>query len=95
MPTVVNKDGLGPGPEPHYDVSRRLSLNSFVITPSDTAELPVAISRINCGGAGTVSLVDVFGEVVSFTVVAGQTLEHVTKKVMATGTSATPLTGMV
>lgn len=95
MATVVNKDGLGPGPESHMDVSRRLSSNSFVITPSDTAELPVAISKINCGGAGTITLVDIFGELVAFTVVAGQTLEHVTKKVMATGTSATPLTGMV
>lgn len=61
------------------------------VTPSDT--LGNSFSRLYCGSAGTVRIVDNEGNTSDWTVQAGTYIEQATTKVMQTGTS--PLTGIV
>ena len=63
------------------------------ITPSDTVNLKVPMA-IRCGSAGNVALVNSFDVVLVYTVVAGETLKVLAKRINATGTTATGLIGM-
>lgn len=57
------------------------------VTPSDTAT--VNFSRLYCGAAGTVRVVDMEGNTSDWTVQAGTYIEQGVTKVMLTGTSPT------
>lgn len=62
--------------------------NQKTIVPSDTVNMPTPCILV-AQTAGTVSLVSYNDQVVSWTVVAGQTIPVVAKRVNATGTTAT------
>lgn len=72
-----------------------VSKKSFAITPSDTVNFTRYPREIECGGAGTVAVVDFDDVVTSYTVVAGQSIPQICKRVNATGTTATGLVGQV
>jgi len=93
MAIVPNKDGIG-GSDPRLATPRG-SQNSFVITPSDSVDFVIEPREIVCGGAGNVAVVKNDGSVTNYTVVAGQTIVQVCRRVNATGTTATPLVGTV
>jgi hypothetical protein len=69
---------------------------AFAITPSDAAELTETARAIYVGGAGTIALVTKDGTTVSFVgLSAGTVLPVSTVRVLATGTTATSLVGLV
>lgn len=74
--------------------SLRPSLNSpasnhFSITPSDSVDMALKPRAIYANTGGTAALVDGAGVVVTYDVVAGQTLAFRPVRVNATGTTAT------
>lgn len=69
---------------------------SFVITPSDTVDLPVAIRQITIGTAGgTLRWQDSRGAVEDTGPLPVGTYLMAAHRIMATGTTATGLTGWV
>lgn len=60
----------------------------YVITPSDTADLPVRPRAIFVQGAGVAVLQDKGGQVVSYDLAAGAILSIRPVRVLATGTTA-------
>lgn len=69
--------------------------DGFAITPNDGADLATETRQIVIGGAGTLTVIMKSGASVLFTCIAGQTLNIKATRVMATGTSATGLVGLV
>ena len=68
----------------------------FAITPDDNNDLAVRPRAIRVGIAGTITVVgDSRGSGVSFTVAAGEILPLRPLRVMATGTSAGEIRGLV
>lgn len=49
---------------------------------------------IFCGSAGTISAVDTYGTAITYTVLAGDILPVLCKRVNATGTTVTPVIGL-
>lgn len=98
MAIVANKGMIGQQPDKvTAKKATRVAKESFVITPSDTVNFAATRypREIECGGAGTVAVVDVNNVVTSYTVVAGQSIPQMAKRVNATGTTATPLVGVL
>lgn len=96
MAIVANKGIIGAkADKPLGRKSTIGSRKSFAITPSDTVNLSRYPREIICGGAGTVAVVDVDDVVTSYSVVAGQSIPQIAKRINATGTTATPLVGQV
>ena len=66
----------------------------FAITPSDSADLPKPAIGLNAGGAGTIKVNMVNGDIgVTWTIAAGGVLPVAVTKVYATGTTATSIVG--
>lgn len=65
----------------------------IAITKSDVTVYNPPLLSVYCGAAGTVTIADLDGTLVQYTVVAGSTIPVMATKVMSTGTSLT--TGMV
>jgi hypothetical protein len=71
----------------------RYARSAFAIIPSDTADLPaMTTAGINVGVAGTITLTTEDGATVQVTAVVGL-LPIIARRVFATGTAATSLTG--
>lgn len=66
--------------------------NHFAITPSDSATFAECL--IYAGSDGTIALADDNGRVLTYTVKAGAILPIICSKVMATGTTVTPVYGL-
>ena len=66
------------------------------ITPSDSTDLPLGVSRlIRCGGGGDLSVVDLTGETVVIpSVLAGEPLPIEVTRINQTGTTATLITAL-
>ncbi len=75
--------------------NRMTSRESFTVVPSDTANFARIAREIQCGGAGTVAVVKVDDTVQSFTVVAGESIHQLCKRINSTGTTATLMVGIV
>ena len=70
--------------------------HAFAITPHDTAPLPEPTRALYVGGAGSVTVVLLSGEEVSFANVAASSLLPIrVSDVLATGTTASLLVGLV
>jgi hypothetical protein len=70
--------------------------NAFAIAPSDTLELAETTRGLYIGGSGTVALVTKDGGTVTFAgLSAGTVLPVSAARVLATGTTATNLVGLV
>ena len=67
----------------------------FAITPSNTVNFTDRARCIYCGGDGNVVVVDADGVVVTWPVLKGAYILVESVRVNATGTSATPLIGLV
>jgi hypothetical protein len=68
----------------------------YAITPNDSTDLATPIRSIYVGGAGNLAVKNVAGTTITFTgLVVGQILPIATSRVMATGTTATLLIGLV
>ena len=65
--------------------------NAIAVTPSDTADLPIASKRLWVGGAGTVKVNTVGGSTLTYTSPAGAYINVRASRVYATGTSATSI----
>jgi hypothetical protein len=69
--------------------------HAFAIVPSDTVDFSYATKGIYVGGPGTISVVTINGETVTFSAVpAGIILPIRAKRVNVAGTSATNLVGL-
>lgn len=88
MATVQNRADIGP-------LDKGLDANSFLITPSDTVNLPVPIDALECTVGGTVTAIMPLGNSVTYTLADGATqFMNSAIRVMSTGTTATGLTGI-
>lgn len=66
------------------------------ITPNDSADLAKRYKYILCGGAaGSVEVHDINGNAVTLYVNAGDVLRFRPRRILATGTTATGLVGVV
>lgn len=68
------------------------------ITPSDSADLPVAARSIRCdptGASGTLRITTMAGELRNTPIAAGEVLLVAVKRVHSTGTAATLLEAMI
>lgn len=89
MATVRNKA------DPSDPVDISYDDDQFIVAPSDTVRLRVPIQAVNVAIAGVVTIKNSKGENVPFQCIAGQnTLVGETWWVMATGTTATGITGI-
>ncbi len=71
------------------------AVGAVSITPNDSTDLTVTTRGIFVGGAGNISLVSADGNTVTFaSCAAGSILPIVTKRVMATDTTATALVAL-
>ena len=69
---------------------------SLTITPNDSVDLPERARSIWVGGAGSVSIVDPYGNTAVYVGVdGGQVILAEVDRVNATGTSATSLIAMI
>ena len=67
----------------------------WLVTPSDTAALRYVTRAIRVGGAGDLAVQDESGEVVTIpSVLAGETLAVVARKIYSTNTTATLIMGL-
>lgn len=72
------------------------AVDGFAITPNDGANLPDTARAIYVGGTGDVTLITPRGTSLLFKAVpTGQYIFAYTNKVMATGTTATNLVGLL
>lgn len=73
-----------------------LDANMFPITPSDTVNLIVPVDSINVGGlGGNIVMLMPIGNVVSIAVAANSSVQVPQPvRILATGTTATPLVGI-
>ena len=71
------------------------AVGAFMVTPSDSTDLPQVTRAIYCGGTGDISVVMRSGETVTFSAVqAGTVLPIEAVRVRATGTTASNLVGL-
>lgn len=66
----------------------------FPITPNDNVDLPIATREIIIATGGALAVQKLSGDAVTLTLPAGR-FALVVKRVLATGTTATGLTGVV
>ena len=92
----LSGDGVVP------DVGGRASTKQFIpptgitITPDDGDDLPRVVRGIYVGSTGNVKLITPLGDTLTFTAVpAGELISIAAKKVLATGTTAGSLVGVV
>lgn len=79
---------------PATQLSSLVADTAASVTTSDTA--PNVFTRLYIGGAGNVAVVTEAGNTVTFTAVpVGTQLDIRTKQVLATGTTATNIVGML
>lgn len=79
---------------PAFQLSARVPDTASAITTSDSA--PNVFTRLYIGGAGDVAVVTEAGNTVTFTAVpVGTQLDIRVKQVLATGTTATNIVGML
>lgn len=71
------------------------ALESFVITPSDSADLPTHIRAITLNAGGKLSWVSVHGATHTTAALPPGTYPLLASRIRATGTTATGLTGWV
>ena len=72
------------------------AMHGFAITPHDSADLPEVTRAIYAGGAGAIHLLLASGADITFSGLAGGTTLPVRAlRVLATGTTATALVGLV
>jgi small ligand-binding sensory domain FIST len=64
-----------------------------VITPSNVNNLDVPM-LIYCNASGTIAVVDISGESVTYTLTAGQMVPVLAIKVLATGTNSASIIGL-
>lgn len=76
-----------------YNRFEEFPRHHVTITPSDANDL-VREMLICAGGAGTLAVHDSNGTAVTYTVVAGDILPIIAKRVLVTGTTATPVIGL-
>lgn len=90
MPTVRDRAAYAP-------LDKSLDQNNYLITPSDTVNLPVPPDAIKVGGTGgNITMLMPNGETVVFAVAAGDTqFVNQPVRVLSTGTTATTLTAIV
>ena len=69
--------------------------DAFAITPNDGVDLAVETRQILVGVGGNLTVIMKSGTSVLFVVSAGQSLNIKVTRVMATGTTATGLVGLV
>lgn len=69
--------------------------DAFAIAPNDGVDLEIETRQIAVGAGGTLAVVMKSGRSVTFTAIAGQTLNIKAVRVLATGTTATGLVGLV
>lgn len=67
--------------------------NHEVITPSDSVDLPREM-LVYAGSNGNVAVRDYVGRNITYTVTAGSVLPIMATRILATGTTATPLVGL-
>lgn len=65
------------------------------ILPDDAAELPQAVRALNVAGAGTLRVETVAGSIGSVYLAAGGVFPLRVRRVFATGTDATGITGLI
>lgn len=90
MAYVVDKT-YNRGPDKSFDRDR------FAVVPSDTVPQPVPLDAIYVGGAGNITIKDKRGNTLLFTAppVGSTILVGGATYVMATGTTATALVGII
>lgn len=83
--------------QPYNDLGATgAAVRSFVVTPHNTNELPAVIRGLIIGSAGTVRWIGVDGsDNVTAALPAGFLLPIAAVRIMATGTTAGALTGLV
>lgn len=77
-----------------YDSVNAFPSRHFLVTPHDSNNISDAPCNIYCGSAGTIMAVDVVGQALSYTVVAGEVLPVSVKRINSTGTNVTPIYGL-
>lgn len=89
MAIVVNKADVG------FGVDQSLDDGQFVISPSDTVDLPAPIQAIQLGAAGDITIMRPGDRaLVTYSgLVAGQRVHLDAVRVMATGTTVTKMVG--
>lgn len=81
------------GRAPSFDAP---ALDAFTIVPNDTADFPELVRAIYAGGPGQITLKTPSGAIVTFEgVSSGAVLPVRAQRVLATGTTATALVGIV
>lgn len=96
MAIVANKGIIGSIVDmPRAKSATRVARKSFAITPSDTVNFAAVPREIECGGAGTVRVVNMDDTTTDYTVIAGSTIPQSAKRINATGTTATGLVGVL
>lgn len=74
---------------------RNFPQNQVTLTPSDTVDIPNADGMmIEAGSDGTIVTQDKHGRQISRTVKAGAILPVLVKRVLATGTTVSPVIGL-
>lgn len=68
--------------------------NHFAITPSNTVDLPHKGCVVYAGSAGNIACHDMKGTAVTYTLAAGQMVPVLVSRVLATGTTASPVIGL-
>lgn len=71
------------------------ALASFAITPNDSTDLTVNIRAVTINAGGTLSWVDLSGAVQTTAALPAGTYPLFARRIRATGTTATGLTGWV
>lgn len=76
-----------------WQASTKFPDQHVVITPSDTVDFHRPLLVV-AGSGGNISVVDKTGVAITYTMLAGQTVPVIAKRVNATGTTVTPLIGL-
>ncbi|WP_157971194.1 spike base protein, RCAP_Rcc01079 family [Pseudogemmobacter bohemicus] len=71
------------------------AIGSFPVTPSDTVDLTEVVRQITISGAGTISWLDREGNVHTTASLPVGTYPIIAKRIRATGTTATGITGWI
>jgi len=71
------------------------ALGSFVVTPSDTVDLPEVIRAVTIGGTGTIAWIGADGESYATGQLPVGTYTMQAARILTTGTSATQITAWV
>lgn len=75
---------------------RNPCIDGFAITPSDTVDCAAVTRKVYVGGAGALTVITKAGTTLTFAAVpAGTTIDLRISRVMATGTVATSIVGLV